>query len=109
MDMAECIANCTECHRICLETVAYCLNKGGRHAGATHVTLLLDCEQICAASADFMIRGSEFHSRSCGVCADICQRCADECETMADDETMARCAEICRRCAASCREMARAA
>ena len=105
--MEECIANCTECHRVCLETVRHCLQKGGEHAAPAHITLLLDCAQICQTSADFMIRRSELHTLTCGACAEICARCADECERMAEgDEAMARCAEVCRRCAESCRRMA---
>ena len=30
--MNECIDNCTQCHDICLETINYCLTKGGAHA-----------------------------------------------------------------------------
>jgi hypothetical protein len=105
-EMRECIANCTECHNICVETVTHCLGLGGTHAEADHVRLLLDCAQICAASADFMLRGSDFHKRVCGVCAEVCERCAEDCARFGDDELMRRCAEVCRRCAASCRRMA---
>ena len=103
--MQECIQNCLDCHRICLETVQQCLQMGGKHAEANHIRMLLDCAQICITSADFMSRGSEFHGLTCGVCAEICQRCADECERIGGD-FMQRCAEICRRCAESCRQMA---
>lgn len=106
-DMQECIDNCTRCHAICGETVTHCLEKGGRHAEVSHVRLLLDCAQICATSADFMLRGSDLHARTCEVCAEVCARCAEDCERMADDDMMRRCAEECRRCAESCRRMAR--
>lgn len=109
MDIQTCVQNCTECHRICLETAAYCLQKGGKHAEPNHVRLLLDCAQICQTSADFMIRGSDLHTWTCAVCAEICEVCAKDCESMGDDQQMKRCAEVCRRCADSCREMARAA
>lgn len=107
-EMRQCIENCTSCHAICVETATHCLQMGGRHAEASHIRVLLDCAQICATSADFMLRGSEFHASVCGVCAELCEACATHCEQMADgDETMLRCAEICRRCAESCRQMAR--
>jgi len=108
-DMKACIENCGQCHDICLETVAHCLEKGGRHAEASHVRLLLDCASICHTSADFMLRGSDLHRLTCGVCAEVCQRCAEACERMAEDELDRRCAEACRRCAGSCRQMAGAA
>jgi hypothetical protein len=105
-EMQECIDNCTRCHAICVETMIHCLEKGGRHAEASHIRLLADCGQICATSADFMLRGSELHPRTCGVCAEVCARCAEDCERMADDDMMRRCAEECRRCAESCQRMA---
>ena len=106
-EMRDCIDNCTACHAICVETTAHCLHLGGKHAADEHIRTLLDCAEICATSADFMLRGSELHGRTCGVCAEACTRCADSCERIAgDDETMRRCVEICRRCAESCRRMA---
>lgn len=104
--MQECIDNCTTCHRVCVQTVVFCLEQGGGHAEASHVRLLLDCAEICQTSANFMLRGSELHAYTCGACAEICARCADACERMGDDEQMRRCAEVCRRCADSCRRMA---
>jgi hypothetical protein len=106
-EMRDCIANCSECHNACVETMAHCLAMGGKHAEASHIHKLLDCAQVCATSADFMLRGSELHARVCGVCAEACARCAESCERLAEgDELMLRCAEVCRRCAASCRQMA---
>jgi hypothetical protein len=108
--MQECIDNCTRCHAVCVATTIHCLQQGGKHAEASHIRLLVDCAQICATSADFMLRGSDLHGRTCGVCAEVCARCAEECGRMAaDDEVMQRCADECRRCAESCRRMAQAA
>lgn len=105
-EMEQCIQNCQDCHRICLETAIHCLGMGGKHAAQAHIRVLLDCAEICQASANFMIRGSEFHGATCGVCADVCTRCADECERIGPDEMMRRCIETCHRCAESCRAMA---
>lgn len=108
-DMDTCIENCLDCHRICLQTVVHCLGKGGRHAEPRHIGLLLDCADICATSANFMLRDSDLHGRTCAVCAEVCERCADDCERFAGDADMQACAEVCRRCAESCRQMARTA
>lgn len=109
-NMGECIQHCLECHRICLETVTYCLKLGGAQAEAEHINLLLDCAEICRTSADFMIRGSELHQLTCGICAEVCERCAADCEQMrTDDAHLKACAEVCRRCAKSCRQMAQSA
>jgi len=105
--MEQCIENCTNCHRVCLETAArHFAGEKTPKLEERIVRLLLDCADICRTSADFMIRGSELHPHTCLACAAICTRCADECDQMGEDPYMAACAEICRRCAASCTEMA---
>ncbi|HSJ58506.1 MAG TPA: four-helix bundle copper-binding protein [Anaerolineae bacterium] len=104
--MQQCIEECLDCHSICLETVAHCLQMGGKHAQPQHIVMLLDCAEICQTSANYMLRESPLHGRTCGLCAQVCELCAQDCETFPDDEQMMACAEECRRCAASCEEMA---
>lgn len=107
-DMRECIQNCLDCHAACVETAMHCLMRGGEHAEPGHQRILADCAQICAISADFMLRGSPDHLRTCDVCAELCRKCADGCERMAEgDDTMRRCVEACRRCAKTCERMVR--
>jgi hypothetical protein len=102
----RCIDDCVRCHEVCLSTLPYCLEQGGRHATVEHITLLLDCANICQASADFMLRASDEHGRICASCAAICIRCAANCEEFVGDEVMQACAESCRQCADSCTHMA---
>jgi len=103
----SCIDDCTECHAVCTDTVQYCLEMGGKHAERHHIRLMQDCAEICLTAADFMLRGSDLHPDTCGVCAEACERCARSCEQIAgkDDTPMRECAETCRRCAKSCHEM----
>ena len=106
-EMKSCVEACQECHRICLETATHCLQMGGEHAAAEHITGLLDSAEICQTSANSMRRGSPHHGETCAVCATVCDRCAESCESMKqDDDLLGRCAEACRRCAESCRQMA---
>lgn len=107
--MQQCIEICQSCHSTCLHCIQHCLKKGGKHAAADHIRLMADCVQICQVSADFMLRGSPLHMRTCGVCAIVCDECAKDCERIADDDMMKKCADTCRRCAESCRKMASAA
>jgi hypothetical protein len=107
-EMRRCIESCAECHAVCIETLAHCIELGGDHVRPEQVRLLLDCAQICATSADFMSRGSDLHGYTCAACAAACERCASDCERF-DDDFMKRCAEVCRRCAESCRRMAQMA
>ena len=100
-EMQKCIDECLQCHAVCLTTTGHCLELGGRHAEPAHIRLMMDCAHICQTSADFMLRGSDFHQQVCGVCAEVCRACAEDCERMAgDDQAMQECAEECRRCSA---------
>jgi hypothetical protein len=106
-EMQRCIQECRNCASICLETVQHCLKLGGKHAEPAHIRMLMDCAEICQASANFMQRGSPLHMQTCAACAEVCKACAEDCERFKDDEMMAACAQACRSCEASCREMAR--
>ncbi len=106
-EMQQCIDECTRCHDTCVAMVNHCLERGGRHAAPAHITLLLDCAEICQTSANFMLRGSERHHLTCRACAEICRACAEDCERLGQsDEMMQECAEECRRCQHSCERMA---
>lgn len=106
-EMQRCIELCQQCHASCLTTVSHCLDMGGEHASRSHITILLDCAAACVQSAEFMLRGSDMHGRTCGICAEACERCAKDCERLANgDQHMLDCAAICRQCAESCRMMA---
>jgi hypothetical protein len=109
-EMLHCIKNCLECHSICVKTAMHCLEMGGRHAEPAHIRLLWDCADICRVSADFMLRGSDLHTRTCAACAEICERCAEDCERFGpEDKQMRACVDACRVCASSCRRMAEGA
>jgi len=105
--MDACIQACLDCHRSCLATIAHCLTKGGSHAEARHIQLMLDCAQICGVCADFMIRGSDHCAHICRACADICRACATSCADHGEaDDMMRACAAACTRCADECAKMA---
>jgi hypothetical protein len=106
-EMQECIQNCIECHQVCLRMIQHCLKEGGAHAEPSHIRLLQDCAEICATSANFMIRDSSFHHATCGACAELCRACDADCEKFGDDEMMRSCAEVCNRCADSCESMSK--
>ena len=105
--MLVCIQNCQDCHRACLQTLAYCMKQGGEHARPEHLPLLMDCADICLTAASFMIRGSDLHTHTCAACAAVCGRCAEECDAMSDDLRMKAVADTCRHCAESCGAMSR--
>jgi hypothetical protein len=105
-DMQGAIATALNCHTVCTQKIQHCLQHGGQHVEKQHMTLMLDCAQICITSADFMCRESQMHRQVCGVCAEVCEACAKSCDNIEDaDGAMKACAEACRRCAEHCRQM----
>lgn len=100
--MAQCIAACNECNRVCLHHIQHCLNLGGAHAEPGHISMLLTCAAICRTAAELMSVNSEWHPTVCDLCAQICEECADECEDLGDMED---CVAVCQECADACREM----
>ncbi len=106
-EMSKCIQLCRDCHAICTQTIAHYLKLGGRHATPDRIRLLVDCAQMCATSADYMLRESTFHDRTCRLCSDLCKLCAKDCEQLAGgDQMLKQCIEMCQRCAESCERMA---
>lgn len=89
--MQQCIDECQRCHSVCTTTVTHCLQQGGKHTEPEHITLLLDCAQICGTSADYMLRGAHLHTQTCATCADVCRACAESCDRVGDDDVMRRC------------------
>jgi hypothetical protein len=108
-EMQRCIDECLRCHAICLQTQRHCLELGGKHADPHHITVLADCAEICQTSANFMLRGSQLHTRMCAVCAEVCRECEHACRRAVDDQMMQQCADVCGRCAESCERMAKVA
>lgn len=102
--MQSCIDICNRCAQMCLQTAMnHCLETGGRHVEPEHFRLMMSCAEICQLSANFMLMNSRFHTRTCGVCAEVCEACAMDCDSIGD---MEECASICHKCAESCRQMA---
>lgn len=102
--MQPCTEACTQCHQACLHTaMTHCLQIGGKHVEPEHFTLMLNCAEICQASANLQLSGSQFVPKLCALCAEICEECATSCEAIGD---MDDCAVACRKCAEICTSMA---
>ena len=80
----------------------HCLPKGGSHVEPVHFRLMMNCAEMCQTAANFMLSGSELHTLTCRVCAEICRRCAENCEKVGE---MDGCVKACERCADSCWRM----
>lgn len=100
----ECIDACIKCARVCRETLAHCFSMDESHKGSNHLTLLMDCAEMCDMSASLMERGSGHSRHHCALCADACNQCAESCDAF-DDSLMKNCTKVCRDCAEKCEKM----
>ncbi|TAJ71743.1 MAG: four-helix bundle copper-binding protein [Phenylobacterium sp.] len=105
MSLADCIALCLKCHAACQDAVGKTLSGAGRAEPALVMTLL-DCAEICQATANSMARGSPVHTAFCAACAQVCDACAEACGKAEAAAALQACADLCRECAMSCRHMA---
>ncbi len=86
-----CVAACEHC-------AAACLQEQDVNMMARCISLTRDCADVCALTARFIARGSEYATQLAQVCTAICQACANECGRHAHRHCQ-ECAEACRRCA----------
>jgi hypothetical protein len=101
----QCLADCSDCRTICIQTIRHCLETGGEVAGERLISLLTDCADICETTRAYMLRASTAHAAVCHACAEVAERCAEACDAFPDDAQLRTCAEICRTAAASARRM----
>lgn len=92
-----------DCFQKCSETLSKCLQRGGKHASAEHINILLDCINICQITASAFARKSEYAGVIAQTCAEICEGCALECGRFSE-KFMKECAKICQACAKSCQK-----
>jgi len=108
MPLHDCIAACQAAHRACTEAAIHGIQQGGPAGEWELVQLLLDCADISATAADFLLRSSRFHHLTCQVAAEVADRCASACEKLAaEDQLLRSTAESCRRAATNCRKTIR--
>lgn len=105
--MEQCIADCIACYKECTSCISHCLSQGGKHAEQKHITLMMECAQMCNMSATIMQLKGQFAHEHCQLCAKVCDACEESCRSMGEnDSMMQKCADMCRKCADSCRNMA---
>lgn len=106
INMEQCIRDCIACYQECTSCLAHCLSLGGPHVERKHITLMMECAEMCNMSATLMQLQGQFSYEHCQLCAKVCDACAESCSSIdPDDSMMLRCADTCRKCAESCRSM----
>ena len=86
-----CVAACEHCSTACLQ-------EPDVQMMVRCISLTRDCADVCALTARFVARGSEYAAHLLTACAEICRACADECAKHEHCHCQ-ECAEACRRCA----------
>jgi hypothetical protein len=105
--MEQCIRDCLACYQECLSCIPHCLGQGGKHAEQKHITLMMECSEMCNMSASLMKMQGQFAYEHCQLCAKVCDACEASCRSVdPNDSMMQKCADACRKCADSCRNMA---
>jgi hypothetical protein len=99
--MEDCIQNCLNSHAVCLDTAMSLLQKGKEYADP--VRILLDCSELCATNAHFLMRNSSVYGSVLQACAQVCNHCAEVCDEIGENE----CANACRASATSSEQMAK--
>lgn len=108
MNHSECIEYCGKCIKICTETLAYCLRKGGRHSEEKHIQSLLSCIEACKLCADYLLRDVNLHHEACRLCAKACEECFEACKAIDEnDEQINQCMMACKHCMKSCQSMSK--
>lgn len=94
--LLECLQECNHCFDACL-------NEDDVKMMADCIRLDRECADICAFTAQALMRNSPVSDELLKACAAICERCADECAKH-EAEHCKKCAEACRKCAEACRK-----
>lgn len=100
----QCIDDCLQCRTTCLAmAMGHCLEQGGAHAEREHLSLMLNCAEMCGTAGHFMLAESTLHAEVCALCARVCGACAQSCRQL---DGMEDCVSACERCAESCARVA---
>jgi len=104
-DLRATFLACLRAHEACEAAVAHTLRVEDAERVDERVGTLLDCADVCRATARQIRYGSPLLRGTAGVAAELCARAAEACAAAALPP-MAAYAEACRRAAACCRRLA---
>ena len=102
----ECIVKCLDCRSVCMRVADHYMGLKTVISESPDVRPLLNCADICATAARFMLRGSEFSRELCLFCAEVCNSCAGQFSGVRDAAEIKACVAACRQCAECCERMA---
>lgn len=101
--LLACVTACEDCRRILLghatDRVATAPGAGAMQALRRR---MLDCAELCAATANFAGAGSVFLPEMVAACTRLCDECGAACEALAPEAGLEDCIAACRRAASAC-------
>jgi hypothetical protein len=101
--LLACIEACGDCHRALRGFARDGARSGpGSPGERTMWRLMLDCAEVCEATATFLRAESVFIPQLAEACLHLCDECAAACEAGDPTAAMDACAAACRRCAEAC-------
>ena len=106
LSLAQTVEDCRACAVTCDETLATCLELGGRFADQDLLGVLQDAAGLSRLCAELLERESPAAGALCVLCADACTDCADACMEVLDEPQLLRCLAMARAAAAAVREWA---
>ena len=100
------IDDCMEAYKVCRQTAAYSIGKGGKLAEPHRIQVLYDAAEINLAMADFLSRASHFHNALGKLCIEITRACAEAIsKDEHDDDQLRTTYAVCERAIRSCKEL----
>lgn len=98
-DIQSCIDQCMNCYEVCTRTLAAGLEI---NEDQDFITALQLCSQACQLAAQALLLDSAFYTKTCALCADLCDAVALICENF-DENEMKHCGEVCSLTSKTCR------
>lgn len=81
---------CLDAYKLCRETSAYAVQRGGRLAELERIQHLHDCADVSLTMANLLTRDSRFRRDLAPLCATIARACAESLESMEHEEPQIR-------------------
>ena len=96
---------CLECLVTCEQCVTDCVATGNKDC----ILLCRDCADLCALTARFEARGSDFSQEIFSLCAEVCKECSVECAMHASHSVSCKeCTIACKKCVTIFEELEKA-
>jgi hypothetical protein len=96
---------CLECLVTCERCITDCVASGNKDC----ILLCRDCADLCALTARFEARGSDFSQELFSLCAEVCKECSVECAIHASHSVFCKeCAIACKKCVTLFEELEKA-